>query len=67
MGVWSFFFVPETKGISLEEMDMLFMRPMHKAVWAQIRGKPILSEDEVVARGKGIDEKNLAVERVEKL
>jgi hypothetical protein len=67
MGIWSFFFVPETKGISLEEMDMLFERPMHKAVWAQIRGKPILNNEEVIARSKGLDEKNFGVERVEKL
>jgi hypothetical protein len=68
MGVWAFFFVPETKGISLEEMDMLFQRPMHKAVWAQIRGKPILNEEEVIARSKGLDlaqEKGYGVERVE--
>ncbi|CAO2653802.1 Nn.00g032130.m01.CDS01 [Neocucurbitaria sp. VM-36] len=68
MGVWSFFFVPETKGISLEEMDALFMRPMHKAVWAQLRGKPILTEEEVVARNKGLGvmiEKDVQVEQVE--
>jgi sugar porter (SP) family MFS transporter len=56
MGIWSFFFVPETKGISLEEMDTLFLRPMHKAVWAQLRRKPILTEEEVIAlRNKGLD------------
>ncbi|KAH7071806.1 quinate permease [Paraphoma chrysanthemicola] len=65
MGIWSFFFVPETKGITLEEMDMLFLRPMHKAVWAQLRGQPILTEEEVVARTKGLDEKDVGVERVE--
>jgi hypothetical protein len=68
MGVWSFFFVPETKGVSLEEMDMLFQRPMHQAVWAQIRGKPILNEQEVIAMNKGIDaadEKEITVERLE--
>lgn len=26
-------------------MDALFMKPMHKTVWAQLRGKPILSEE----------------------
>ncbi|KAF2008516.1 quinate permease [Aaosphaeria arxii CBS 175.79] len=41
MGVWSFFFVPETKGLTLEEMDDLFMRPAHKAVWAQLRRRPL--------------------------
>ena len=70
MGVWSFFFVPETKGISLEEMDMLFLRPMHKAVWAQMRGRPILNEEEVVARNKGlgpVEEKGVGMEQVERI
>ncbi|KAL5115148.1 hypothetical protein ACEQ8H_006984 [Pleosporales sp. CAS-2024a] len=67
MGAWSFFFVPETKGISLEEMDMLFQRPMHKAVWGQIRGKPILDEAAVVSRNKAVDEKSYGDERLEKL
>jgi len=68
MGVWSFFFVPETKGITLEEMDALFLKPMHKAVWAQIRGKPILTQEEIVARNKGLDpekEKDFGVETIE--
>ncbi|KAH7341192.1 quinate permease [Pyrenochaeta sp. MPI-SDFR-AT-0127] len=68
MGVWSFFFVPETKGITLEEMDMLFMEPMHKAVWAQLRGKPIFTGEDVIARSKGLEpvkEKEIGVERVE--
>jgi hypothetical protein len=68
MGIWAFFFVPETKGITLEEMDALFMRPMHKAVWAQLRGKPILTEEEVVAKNKGLEsvtEKEIGVERIE--
>lgn len=68
MGIWSFFFVPETKGVSLEEMDALFMRPMHKAVWAQVRGKPILMDEREAARSKGLEpvkEKDTGVERVE--
>ncbi|KAI5206023.1 general substrate transporter [Aureobasidium subglaciale] len=46
MGIWSFFFVPETKGITLEEMDTLFARSVRKAVWAQLRGKPMPPMDE---------------------
>lgn len=60
MGIWSFFFVPETKGITLEEMDALFLKPMHKAVWAQLRGKPLFITEDEVARGKGLGiEKNV--------
>jgi hypothetical protein len=31
-------------GITLEEMDALFMKRMHKAVWAQLRGRPIVED-----------------------
>jgi len=41
MGIWSFFCVPETKGLTLEEMDNLFADSCCKAVWARIRGKPL--------------------------
>lgn len=52
-------------GITLEEMDALFMKPMHKAVWAQLRGRPILvtdvdDVDDTIAHEKG------AVVKVEK-
>jgi hypothetical protein len=70
MGVWSFFFVPETKGITLEEMDALFLKPMHKAVWAQLRGKPLLVDEDDVAHTKGmgaVREKDLGVEHVESI
>lgn len=41
MGVWALFFVPETKGVSLEDMDGLFSVPTSKICWAQMRGKPM--------------------------
>ena len=67
MGVWAFIFVPETKGISLEEMDSLFLQPMHKVVWAQMRGKNKFwrrgDEDGIVADKL---EKDIEVAQVER-
>ncbi|OHE96232.1 quinate permease [Colletotrichum orchidophilum] len=41
MGVWAFLFVLETKapvlGLTLEDMDLLFMRSMHTTVWTALR------------------------------
>ncbi|CAG9993654.1 unnamed protein product [Clonostachys byssicola] len=45
MGIWAFFFVPETKGVSLEEMDALFATSTVKTVWAQLRGRKLPSLD----------------------
>ncbi|OAG06105.1 MFS quinate transporter-like protein QutD [Paraphaeosphaeria sporulosa] len=54
MGVWAFLFVPETKGVSLEEMDALFSRPMHQVVWAQIRKKPLPLDEAEAERKKSL-------------
>ncbi|KAG8626560.1 hypothetical protein KVT40_005505 [Elsinoe batatas] len=39
MGFWAFFFIPETKGLSLESMDALFSGSMHRAVWDNLRNR----------------------------
>ncbi|KAI6307303.1 hypothetical protein MCOR14_006630 [Pyricularia oryzae] len=50
-------------GIFIEQMDALFAKPMHKAVWDQLRGKPVVvdSADSIAAKKDGdaesIDEK----------
>lgn len=67
MGLWSFFFVPETKGITLEDMDALFLRPMHKVVWAQIRRKPLFVNEDEGASGKGLRVEKDAVEYTERV
>jgi hypothetical protein len=68
MGVWAFFFVPETKGVSLEEMDALFMLSTHRVVWAQLRGKKIWggSGEAVDVRQKYMSEKEIEVSQLER-
>ncbi|KAI8205403.1 hypothetical protein K4K53_004114 [Colletotrichum sp. SAR 10_77] len=63
IGLWSFFCVPETKGVSLEEMDALFSRPTHIAVWAQLRGRPILPRDNISVAGS-MDKSDAKVDEV---
>ncbi|KAK7754977.1 hypothetical protein SLS62_003061 [Diatrype stigma] len=61
MGIWAFFFVPETKGVTLEQMDDLFVRPTHITVWRQLRGKPIVTDDIRSLAGSVDDEKRKEV------
>ncbi|KAE9573319.1 putative quinate permease [Colletotrichum fructicola] len=63
IGLWSFFCVPETKGVSLEEMDALFSRPTHIAVWAHLRGRPILPRDNISVAGS-MDKNDAKVDEV---
>lgn len=42
MGVWALFFIPETKGLTLEDMDRLFMVSTSKTVWQSfVQRKPL--------------------------
>lgn len=62
MGLGSFIFIPETKGVSLEDMDALFSKPTHKIVWAQLRGRLIISNEEPNREGSesSIDREKLS-------
>ena len=64
MGVWAFFFVPETKGVTLEEMDALFARPVALTVWRQMRGRSLDLDDGSKRSSSDVEEK-VAVQDVE--
>ncbi len=36
MGFWALFFIPETKGLSLEDMDRLFQTSTASTVWQSL-------------------------------
>lgn len=74
MGFWAFFFIPETKGLSLEDMDALFAGSMHKAVWKSIVTRRSvhdvlndkrISEDVQVVPSPDSDEKNMGFTQIE--
>ncbi|KAK8859324.1 quinate permease [Apiospora arundinis] len=66
MGIWAFFFVPETKGVVLEQMDALFAQSTVKVVWAQIKGRPVLPQQTITATGeKGRESNDVIVEELE--
>lgn len=44
-------------------MDALFSRPTHIAVWAQLRGRPILPQDNISVAGS-MDKNDVKVDEV---
>lgn len=74
MGFWAFFFIPETKGLTLEDMDHLFSGSMHKAVWKSITTRrPVkdvlndkrMSEDVQTIGSPDSDEKQMGFTQIE--
>ncbi|KAL1589427.1 hypothetical protein WHR41_01732 [Cladosporium halotolerans] len=66
MGIWAFFCVPETKGITLEEMDALFAHSCCKAVWNGIRGrKPVPVPDDAYSIADEKGKMDVSVEHIE--
>ncbi|CAN8106560.1 unnamed protein product [Discula destructiva] len=69
MGFWAFFFIPETKGLTLEDMDQLFMQSTRKAVWGSLTGKkPLITfveQDPESPRDSLADEKAIAASQIE--
>lgn len=75
MGFWAFFFIPETKGLTLEDMDTLFAGSMHKAVWKSlvsrrsvhdVLNEKRMSEDVQVVRSPAdADEKQMGLSHIE--
>lgn len=68
MGVWAFFFIPETKGVSLEEMDALFAQSTVKTTWAQLRGRSVFhrGDSDSKIRDQHLKEKELEVAQLER-
>lgn len=74
MGFWAFFFIPETKGLTLEDMDALFAGSMHKAVWKSlvtrrsvhdVLNDKRMSEDIQTIPSPDSDEKNMGFTQIE--
>ncbi|KFA63351.1 hypothetical protein S40285_01821 [Stachybotrys chlorohalonatus IBT 40285] len=67
MGIWAFFCVPETKGLSLEDMEALFAQPVVKTVFSQMKGKNFMGlGGNGVFAGLSEKEKELEVSHLEK-
>lgn len=65
MGLWAFICIPETKGLTLEDMDRLFMIPTHKVVWAQLRKKPLPTLQDHTGSDADVDENDEKQRHVE--
>ncbi|CAH0027639.1 unnamed protein product [Clonostachys rhizophaga] len=66
MGIWAYFCIPETKGVPLEHMDALFSRPTHKAVWNQLRNRPLAETDLGLSRVDTLEKRSVVVHDEEK-
>ncbi|KAK2589624.1 hypothetical protein QQS21_012695 [Conoideocrella luteorostrata] len=67
MGFWALFFIPETKGLTLEDMDRLFMYSTAKTVWQSLVQRKSMQAI-VEERGGAMtryNEKKQVVEQVE--
>ena len=60
MALWAFLCIPETKGLTLEQMDALFAKSTTKAAWAQVRRKP-LPIDAVGATPVDLEKENVSM------
>ncbi|OAQ64612.1 sugar transporter [Pochonia chlamydosporia 170] len=69
MGFWALFFIPETKGLTLEDMDKLFMTSTAKTVWESLVKRRKLQDllDERRTAEVQLREKKEAVEQVERV
>ncbi|KID87556.1 sugar transporter [Metarhizium guizhouense ARSEF 977] len=69
MGFWALIFIPETKGLTLEDMDRLFMKSTAKTVWQSLARRRTMEDvlDERRTTYVPSSEKKEAVEQVERV
>ncbi|PNS16184.1 hypothetical protein CAC42_1947 [Sphaceloma murrayae] len=64
IGVWSFFCIPETKGVTLETMDAIFAKSVCRSVWDRLRGREIIVEHDAFSSPRDSLEKEKEVDIV---